>query len=125
MARFKEWLAEEFQLQQRTVINREVWGIPYGFSYTGKNNILLAGDAAGFCNAFSGEGVRHAIDSGAAVGHAIESDQENGGGLLEAYAHETRPLKALAHNTHEFAASLTDKKREDFVKSELSRRFLG
>ena len=125
MTRFKEWLAEEFHFQESTVINREVWGIPYGFSNLGKQNILLAGDAAGFCNAFSGEGIRHAIDSGAAVGYAIESDQENGGCLLEAYTHETRSLVALAHNTHVFASGLTDEKREDFVKSELSRRFLG
>lgn len=125
MSRFKKWLQKDFQFQQNNIISRDVWGIPYGFSYYGKGRVLLAGDASGFCNAFSGEGIRHAIDSGFAVGSAIESDMENGEGLLEAYTHETRPLSALARNTHDFASSLTDKKRETFVKSELSRRFLG
>lgn len=125
MLRFKKWLTEEFEFRQHTIISRDVWGIPYSYCHMGKNNVLLAGDAAGFCNAFSGEGIRHAIDSGAAVGYAIESDLENGGGLLEAYTHETRPLNVLVRNTHNFATSLTDEKREMFVKSELSRRFLG
>ncbi len=123
MGRFKGWLTEEFQFQQKTILSRDVWGIPFGFSYYGKDHVLLAGDAAGFCNAFSGEGIRHAINSGAAVGYAIESDLENGEGLLEIYTSETRPLNVLARNTHNFATSLTDEKRENYVKSELSRRF--
>lgn len=125
MTRFKRWLQEDFQFQQKNIISRDVWGIPYGFSYYGKGNVLLAGDAAGFCNAFSGEGIRHSIDSGFAVGSAIESGIENDETILEAYTHETRPLGALARNTHDFASGLTDEKRETFVKSELSRRFLG
>jgi geranylgeranyl reductase len=124
-ARFKELLTEEFHYQQNEVISSEVWGIPYGFSHQGKNNILLAGDAAGFCNTFSGEGIRHAIDSGASVGYAVESNLENGEGLLETYIHETRQLKTLVHHTHNFVTSLNDEKREEFIKSELSRRFIG
>jgi len=125
MTRFKKWLQEEFRFQQKKTLSRDVWGIPYGFSYYGHENILLTGDSAGFCNAFSGEGIRHAIDSGFAVGSAIESATENEETILEAYTHETRPLSALARNTHEFASGLTDEKRETFVKSELARRFLG
>jgi flavin-dependent dehydrogenase len=64
ITRFKNWLGDKFGYNEHSIRSKEVWGIPYGYVYVGRGNVLLSGDAAGFCNVFSGEGIRFAIRSG-------------------------------------------------------------
>ena len=122
ITRFKNWLGDKFGYNEHSIRSKEVWGIPYGYVYGGRGNVLLSGDAAGFCNVFSGEGIRFAIRSGRSVGYAIEEVMEDHGSLLENYATETKSLRSFVQRTHSFATSLTDASREEFVANELKRR---
>ena len=121
LKRFKEWLIAEFAFHQRSIISREAWGIPHGYIRIGRDDVILIGDAAGFCNSFSGEGVRLAIESGVAAGSAVEEDMGSNKGLATAYSEKVEPLIRFVQKTHSLASSMTDEKREEFVKSEISR----
>ena len=121
LKRFKEWLIAEFAFHQRSIISREAWGIPHGYIRIGRDDVILIGDAAGFCNSFSGEGVRLAIESGVAAGSALEEDMGSDKGLATAYSEKVEPLIRFVQKTHSLASSMTDEKREEFVKSEISR----
>jgi flavin-dependent dehydrogenase len=118
---FKNWLSEDFAFKLLSSKRKETWAIPYGFTFTGVGNIILAGDAAGFCNALSGEGIRLAIESGIAVGEAIQDAMSTNKSLAVTYAHHVDELTNFIRRTYRFATSLTDKRREEFVKSELAR----
>lgn len=122
LTRFKNWLRDKFGYRERSIRSEEVWGIPYGYVHVGRGNVLLVGDAAGFCNVFTGEGIRFAIESGRAVGYAIEVVMEDNGNLLENYTAETHSLHSFVLRTHSFATSQTDVSREEFVRKELERR---
>ncbi len=118
---FKDWLFEEFNFKPLTLERRETWAIPYGFTLEGIDNVILVGDAAGFCKSFSGEGIRLAIESGIAAGDAIQEALVSDEFLAPIYKDQVEWISRLVHMTHEFVVSLTDEDREEFVKSELNR----
>ena len=62
----------------------------------GRGRILLAGDAAGFVDPITGEGIGYAIESGAAAGAAIAQAVAAGrpDDAYPAYARATRPVRA-------------------------------
>ncbi len=119
--RFKAWLAEEFAFRPISLERREAWAIPDGSVALGEGDVVLAGDAAGFCNPLSGEGVRLAIESGIAVGEALKDAIENGRPIVESYQERVEWIALLVHEFRRFTSSLTDEDREKFVKSELNR----
>lgn len=122
---FKNWLSEDFAFKLLASKRKETWAIPYGSTFTGVENIILVGDAAGFCNALSGEGIRLAVESGIAVGEAIQDAVSTNGSLALAYAQHVDELTSFVRRTYRFAISLTDERREEFIKSELARLPLG
>jgi geranylgeranyl reductase family protein len=120
--RFKEWLQKTFGFKLFSLEKREIWAIPYGFTFNGSGNVILAGDAAGFCNALSGEGIRLAIESGIAASNAVEKAMAASKSLLPIYNEYIVWINDFVHAMYEFASNLTDDdKREEFVRSELSR----
>ncbi len=119
--RFKNWLREEFAFRPVSLRRREVWAIPYGFIFEGIGNTILVGDAAGFCNTLSGEGIRFAIESGVAAHDAIVKTTLGGKSLATVYRENVEELIDFMHSVHQFTINLTDKGREDFVRSELDR----
>lgn len=122
ISRFRKWLQKEFAFKLRSLEKRELWAIPYGFLLNGDGNVILVGDAAGFCNALSGEGIRLAIESGIAAGEAVKEAISDDKNLSLAYAYHVAWINDLVRIMYEFATSLTDdESREDFVRSELTR----
>jgi len=119
--RFKDWMFKEFDFKPLSLERTEAWAIPYGFTLEGIDNVILTGDAAGFCNAFSGEGIRLAIESGIAAGDAVQKVIHSDQYLAPTYRDQVEWITRLVHMTHEFVISLTDEDREKFVKSELNR----
>lgn len=120
--RFVEWLRRELDFKMQLSERREIWAIPYGFALNGDGDVILVGDAAGFCNALTGEGIRLAVESGVAAGRAVKDALSNGVPLSLAYTMHAAWINDFVRVMHEFATSLTnDKSREDFVKSELAR----
>ena len=121
ISRFKEWLRREFAFDPIRLERREVAAVPYGLPPCGHGNVILAGDAAGFCNNVSGEGIRLAIESGISASEAVlqaESDCES---LSSPYARRVQSLRDFIQSTREFSIGMTDDEREEFVKSELRR----
>ena len=119
--KFKEWLRGEFAFNPMHLARRDTAAIPYSSPLCGEGNVILVGDAAGFCNHLSGEGVRLAIESAMTGTEAIlqaESDHE---ALSSSYAARIESLAEFIRKTHEFASRMTDDGREEFVKSQLAR----
>jgi flavin-dependent dehydrogenase len=119
--RFKDWLAEEFAFKPLFLKKRESWAIPYGFVLEGKGDIILVGDAAGFCNPLSGEGIRLAIESGIAVGSAVQEAVYSNRPLVTAYKKYAEWIADFVKQVYRFVIGLKDEDREDFVKLELAR----
>jgi len=120
--RFKNWLREEFSFQPVSLERREVWAIPYGSVFEGIGNTILIGDAGGFCNTLSGEGIRFAIESGVAAHDAILDTMPKNRSLASIYCNHVEELSNFIRSVHKFTTNLTDDDREEFVSSELARR---
>ena len=124
LGRFKEWLGQEFAFEPLSLERKEIGIIPiipHCSSFSGKGNVILAGDAAGFCNSFSGEGIRLAIESGIAASEAITQAEQSGGRLSSLYAQQVKGLSEFIRKTNRFSIALTDKEREKFVASQVKR----
>ena len=119
--RFKRWLTDEFSFEPISLVRREATAIPFGTLSIGEENVILVGDAGGFCNPFSGEGIRLAIESGLAAGESVKIAENRSEPLSSVYAGQVKGLCDFVHKTREFAVGLTDEKREEFIKSELTR----
>ncbi|MFW9907194.1 MAG: NAD(P)/FAD-dependent oxidoreductase [Candidatus Thorarchaeota archaeon] len=117
---FKTWLKEEFNFQEETLVSKEVWGIPFGYTILGHGDVVLVGDAAGLCNPLSGEGIRLGIESGESAAVAI-SRSKKGSNLIDAFQQEVEGLVGMVQRIFNFVLSLDDAGRERFVQEELSR----
>lgn len=117
--KFKEWLEQEFAFKPLSLDKRDIGAIPYPSQFNGKGNIILVGDAAGFCNSFSGEGIRLAIESGIAASEAIIKADRSGDRLSSLYAQQVEGLSDFIRKTYKFSIALGDRGREQFVATQL------
>jgi geranylgeranyl reductase family protein len=119
---FKKWLRKEFAFRLQHLIRRELWAIPHGFSLEGVGNAILAGDAAGFCNVFTGEGIRWAIESGVAAGKAVQDAICCNEPLASRYKIQVGHISRLVQKAQRLLIGLTDADLGHLVKFELTRR---
>ena len=117
----KNKLLKELDFKPPSLERMEVWAIPYGFTREGIDNVILTGDAAGFCNAFPGEGIRLAIESSIAVGDAVPEVIHGDQYLEPTYRDQVEWITRLVPMMHEFVLSLMDEDREKSIKSERNR----
>jgi len=125
LQRFKGWLRREFAFEPVSLKRTEGGSIPYNSLFAGEGNIILVGvvgDAAGFCNPFSGEGIRLGMESGIMAAESVQQASEGGKTLSGLYNQQVSGLNEFIRNTYEFSISLTDEEREKFVSQELQRR---
>ena len=125
LIKFKQWLSSEFEFCPIRLVKREAAAIPYHHPLCGKENIILVGDAAGFCNPFSGEGVRLGIESAIAAAEALLQAENDHTTLSSAYMQQVKSLTQFIHETLEFAINITDDGREEFIKSRLTHSTLN
>ncbi len=121
MKKLLNLLRDEFSFKPVRMNTRETAYIPFAISSTGLENVVLVGDAGGFCNPFSGEGIRLAIESGTAAAESIKISQEENTNLTPIYESRIEGLREFLLKMHMFVNDLDDEKREAFVKKELSR----
>jgi len=121
MEMFRAWLRREFSFNPILLKGREAAPLPYGMPVNGEGRVILVGDAAGFCNHFSGEGVRLAIESGVLAAESIDMVKHSDEQLSTIYDQRVDGLNKFVQRVHEFAAGLTDEDREKFVESEIKR----
>jgi len=121
--KFKKWLKEEFCFKPLFLKKTEIGFIPRFTPVIGKRNVILAGDAGGFCNPFSGEGIRLAIESGASAGEALKKAELSGDFLAYAYNQCIEEIASFILRMLEFTLSMNDEIAEEFVSNELSRNW--
>jgi flavin-dependent dehydrogenase len=122
MSLFRSWLGEEFGFEPVSMVGREVASIPGGaLERNGKGNVILVGDAAGFCNAFSGEGIRLALESGILVGESVACAEDGGQSLSSVYSGLVSGIRRFVERTVELSRGMSDESRELFARSELCR----
>ena len=120
LSSLKNWLSKEFDFRPLLLKKREVGFLPYGDCYLGCGRILLAGDAAGLCNRFSGEGIRFALESGIAAAESIKNAENGEIDVVESYRCQMQPLLDFVKETTHLH-SKDDLWREEFVLAELKR----
>jgi flavin-dependent dehydrogenase len=112
MARFKGWLAEEFGFRDLGARRREGYPVPFGGVRTGKDRVLFAGDAAGFCYPPTGEGITFAVQSGAAAASSVAQ----GGDVPGRYASEMSKVATWIEAAASRTLGLTDAEREARIR---------
>lgn len=111
----KRLLREEFHFKPYSLERREVWAVPYGFILEGVGNAILVGDAAGFCNTLTGEGIKHAVESAVAAANSVREAASGKGELASIYREKVREISCFLQRVHQLATSLTDEDRRQFV----------
>jgi len=125
LEKFKVKLSCEFSFRPTSLVKREVGFIPQGTIVEGRGNIVFIGDAGGFCNPFSGEGIRLAIETGIAASSAMRQADTDDEPLVVTYKRNIENITIFISKVHKFMLSLSgDKARENFVKTELSRNLV-
>jgi flavin-dependent dehydrogenase len=93
LSRYTEFLENKFNLKCGRLVRKSgCLGnnmCPEGRFYLGKENVLLAGEAAGFLNAF-GEGISCALSTGLFVAEAISKGIKSNNNALELYTELTK-----------------------------------
>ncbi|MHA1636868.1 MAG: geranylgeranyl reductase family protein [Candidatus Thorarchaeota archaeon] len=117
---FRDWLAKDFSFSPTKLNSKEAWSIPFGYYTTGVDNVLLVGDAAGFCNPLSGEGIRLGIESGEAACTAILAG-DKGEDVHQVYHKDMSGLADMIGSLHTMVTTWDNDERDKFVEEELSR----
>lgn len=118
--RFIEHLKKYYSLKYKKTISTEGWYIPSGITAEGYGNIILAGDAGGFCNPFSGEGIRFAIETGIAAATSLKRKEEN---YHKRYSKEIEEITHFIRKTSKYYQKLKHTTlREEFVRKEIMRK---
>ncbi len=112
MQRFKGWLAEEFGFRDLGPRRKEGYPVPLGGIHMGKDRVLLAGDAAGFCYPPTGEGITFAVQSGAAAAASVAQGRDIG----SRYAAEMSKVAAWIEAAASRTLHLTDAEREARIR---------
>lgn len=114
----KRRLALEFGFKPLYLKKREVGFIPGGSVFAGEGNVILVGDAGGFCNPFTGEGIRFAIESGLSAGEALKQARERAN-LAAAYRERMEGTVSFILKMRTFSLSFGDEAAEELVRFEL------
>ncbi|MFQ5871798.1 MAG: NAD(P)/FAD-dependent oxidoreductase [Candidatus Geothermarchaeales archaeon] len=117
LSRFRKWLYEEYGYEAAKFVCREGWSIPFGDVAYGKGRVLLVGDAGGFCEPFTGEGIYFGIESAKAAAMAILSKQEGPGSIADGYRAIADPIGRKMQDITDYVLTLTDEERERRIQA--------
>lgn len=124
LKKFYEFLRHELLVEQVELLRRECAILPYGLAPLGKENAILIGDACGFCNPLSGEGIRYAIESGLIVADSINIAYNECIKLIDVYDRMVSDIKRFMERMRDFVISLDEKSIEAFIENELRRIYI-
>lgn len=119
MSRFKEWIREDYGFEPVGFLGREGWSVPLGEVACGRGRVVLVGDAGGFCEPLTGEGIYYGIVSAKAAAAAIDATESNGSNLAKTYSQLVSPLTEKMEHMTERVRSLTDEDRESALRSKM------
>jgi flavin-dependent dehydrogenase len=115
MESLKKRLKSMLNLRFNTLIAKNLWSIPYGLTKLGERNILLVGDAAGLCNAVTGEGIELGIESGIAAGSAVGDAIERDVDAISVYSDYASKLEEIVLRSYFYSLKLDNSEKEKFV----------
>ncbi len=105
----------------------ESWPIPFFPPVFGRENVLLVGDAGGFCNSFTGEGIRFALECGITAGECIAKCNTGGDKsfrtLAKLYEMELDSLEPYIRKMQVVTREMTDQTLEDLVRDSLKKNW--
>ncbi len=117
MSRFRGWIHQTFGYEARGHTHREGWSIPFGDVAYGKGRVLLVGDAGGFCEPFTGEGIYFGIQSSRAAIAAILAHGDGGRYVAEVYKDIAAPIGRKVRQITDYVSTLTDEERERRIRA--------
>lgn len=120
LSRFRSCLGGEVVLDK--LVKREGWYIPGGLVMEGGGNVVLVGDAGGFCNPLTGEGVRFSIETGVAAAYSLEESIRLSKPFSEMYSKEVGEIKRFIEHVNNTLKDLKGEAREKLVEKEASRK---
>lgn len=120
-SRFRKWLSEEYDYEAGGFIRREGWSIPFGDVAYGEGRVLLIGDAGGFCEPFTGEGIYFGIESAKAAVTAILSKEDASGSVADLYRRVADPIGEKVREITDYVLTLTDEERERRIQEKRAK----
>ena len=114
LTRFEKWLSENMGFKPIRLVHRDSGLIPFDKPVVGRGNLILVGDAAGFTNSFTGEGIRPAIESGITAAEAVEVADGEGRALAEVYREMVEAQLRIAEKSRTLIPAGLER-REEFV----------
>ncbi len=117
---YKDWLRRHMGIRLVEKTRGDSGLIPFDKPATGKDNIVLVGDAAGLTNSFSGEGIRQAIESGIIAAESIKIAEDHDRLLVEVYNSRIKNHLEIAEKSRSIIPGGREE-REEFVEKELKR----
>ncbi len=117
LQRFKAWLRREYGFEARDFVGREGWSIPFGDVAFGRGRVILVGDAGGFCEPFTGEGISFGLASAKAAVASLLVARRDDAELAEVYGEAARPLGRKMEEITAYVLSLTDEERERRIRA--------
>lgn len=121
MSRFKEYLRKEYGFEDLGASRSEGWSIPFGDVAYGSGRVILVGDAGGFTDPLTAEGIYGGVLSAKVAAEAALALERNGASLAEAYAHLARPLGERMKEISVRVETLTDLEREERIQAKMAK----
>ena len=114
----QQWLIEDYFFTPQTLVKRDGGPYPFGKVDLGDGDVVLVGDAAGFCNPLTGEGISFALDSGSKAAEAMNRAKKINRQPLEIYAELSRGSIDYIQKAYQTAMISNDALWENIMKSE-------
>ncbi len=108
MAALRDWLKHDFGFKATSFVHREGWSVPFGSVCYGGGNVMLIGDAGGFCHPFTAEGILYGVQAGSMVANFLERAEGQAESLSQVYEAAFRGIGELMTKFKAFVLSLTD-----------------
>jgi flavin-dependent dehydrogenase len=85
MYNLRAWLRKDFGFEARSFSYREGWSVPFGSVCYGSEDVVLIGDAGGFCHPFTAEGILFGVQAGGRIPECIDAAERESVPLSEAF----------------------------------------
>lgn len=121
MARFKGYLRREYGYEAGEPSQCEGWSIPFGHVAYGRERVILVGDAGGFTDPLTAEGIFGGVQSAKVAAQAATALDGDGTSLAEAFARIALPLGEKVREVAAQVRSLTDAERERRIRAKMAK----
>ncbi len=116
MANLRAWLRQDFGFAGRSFAYREGWSVPFGSVCYGQDNVILIGDAGGFCHPFTAEGILYGAQAGSMVPGYVEQAEAQHRDLASVFQEEYEGVGQIMIGFRDHVLKLTDEDLTQMVQ---------